>query len=92
LVKKKVKKKSNSLNIFNQLVSDICEQVDLPSGLDIPFPKNSSMRDGSKKVKIGGSKVGLKDIFNKSEGDEPSTLETLSKIFTRKRSSARKKK
>jgi len=80
LVKKKVKKKSNSLNIFNQLVSDICEQVDLPSGLDIPFPKNSSMRDGSKKVKIGGS------------GDEPSTLETLSNIFTRKRSSARKKK
>ena len=88
LVKRK-KKKVNGFNFLNQLVNDICE-TDAPSAPDIPYPK-TSRTSRPKSVKVGGSAFDLKDVIDKTMGDEPSILDAISSIFTKKRTSARKK-
>ena len=80
----------------NELESESCNNVDPAPPLDIPYPKTSRSRTDktTNKVKISG------DIINKvlsdykaSSGDESGTDDnTLSNIFTRVLTRARKKK
>jgi hypothetical protein len=93
---RKRKEKIAGLKILDGIIKNIDEGQSTPPGIDIPYPNTSLASDttsGSKKVKISGSEVGLKNKSNykKSQGDEPGTVPTLMKIFTRKKTSARKR-
>jgi hypothetical protein len=93
---RKRKEKIAGLKILDGIIKNINEGQSTPPDIDIPYPNTEFASDttsGSKKVKIDKSDVSLKNRSNykKSQGDEPSTTQTLRKIFTRKKTRSRNK-
>lgn len=93
---RKRKEKIAGLKILDGIIKNINEGQSTPPGIDILYPNTDLASDttsGSKKVEIDKSDVSLKNRSNykKSQGDEPSTTQTLRKILTRKKIRLRKK-